>query len=137
MAEAKPYLTIQDVARRFGVNVSTIYHLAQRGVLPGFKIGNQWRFNLEMLESWVTDRVTMERLRTDHPGRASHPKLTRRETHPVSPSTVRLRLAISPSAGSSLPALPPISGQAGGGGRDHPPRTTPNHPAGGASSPLK
>lgn len=61
--EARSYLTIEEVARRFGVNPTTVYRLAQRGTLPGFKIGNQWRFSLQMLESWVTDRVSMERLR--------------------------------------------------------------------------
>ena len=59
----RTYLTIEEVGQRFGVNPTTVYRLAQRGTLPGFKIGNQWRFSLEMLESWVTDRVSIERLR--------------------------------------------------------------------------
>ncbi len=57
---AKPYLSIEDVARRFGINTTTVYRLAQRGMLPGFKVGAQWRFSQELLESWMADRVTME-----------------------------------------------------------------------------
>ena len=52
------YLSIEEVAQRFGVNPTTVYRLAQRGALPGFKVGHQWRFSQEMLESWVADRVS-------------------------------------------------------------------------------
>ena len=55
----KSYLSIQEVAKRFGVNVTTVYRLAQRGELSGFKIGNQWRFSEELLESWIADKVTV------------------------------------------------------------------------------
>lgn len=64
MAE-KPYLTIEGVAQRFGVTSTTVYRLAQRGVLPGFKVGNQWRFSEEMLALWVADQVTIERLKAE------------------------------------------------------------------------
>jgi excisionase family DNA binding protein len=52
----QPYLTVDDVAKRFGVNVTTVYRLVQRGRLPAFKIGNQWRFSQTRLEEWVADR---------------------------------------------------------------------------------
>ena len=61
----KPYLTIEDVAGYFGVTPTTVYRLAQKGELPGFKIGSQWRFSQEMLESWVADQVTVERLKAE------------------------------------------------------------------------
>ena len=61
----KEYLTVEEVAGRFGVNPTTVYRLAQRGTLPGFKVGNQWRFSRQMLELWVTDQVTVERMRAE------------------------------------------------------------------------
>ncbi len=59
------YLTIEEVAKRFGVNVTTVYRLAQKGALPGFKIGNQWRFSEDLLESWVADQITVKWLIAD------------------------------------------------------------------------
>lgn len=58
----KSYFSVEEVARRFGLTVGTVYRLAQRGVLPGFKIGGQWRFRHDLLECWVVDRMTVERL---------------------------------------------------------------------------
>ena len=55
------YLTVQDVAKHFGITPTTVYRLAQRGILPGFKLGSQWRFSQDMLDGWVADQVTVER----------------------------------------------------------------------------
>jgi excisionase family DNA binding protein len=35
------------------VNVTTVYRLVQRGKLPAFKVGSQWRFGVERLEEWI------------------------------------------------------------------------------------
>ena len=51
-----PYLTVEDVAKRFGINVTTVYRLVQQGKLPAFKVGNQWRVSEIRLEEWVADR---------------------------------------------------------------------------------
>ena len=61
----KTFLTVEEVAEKFGVNPTTVYRLAQRGALPGFKVGHQWRFSLDMLESWVADQVTVEWLKVE------------------------------------------------------------------------
>ena len=55
-ASEKAYLSVEQVAKRFGVNQTTVYRLAQRGQLPAFKVGNQWRFSEARLEEWVADR---------------------------------------------------------------------------------
>ena len=53
----KTYITIKEVAKRFGVNTTTIYRLAQKGKLPGFKVGNQWRFSEDLLKHWETQQM--------------------------------------------------------------------------------
>lgn len=62
----KAYLSVDEVAAQFGVTPTTVYRLAQRGSLPGFKVGGQWRFSHEMLDSWVADRVTVKWLQAEH-----------------------------------------------------------------------
>jgi len=52
----KPFFTIEDVAKRFRLNVTTVYRLVQRGHLPAFKVGRQWRLSRSRLEEWIADR---------------------------------------------------------------------------------
>ncbi len=52
----KSYLRIQEVAKRFRVNTTTVYRLVKRGRLPAFKVGNQWRFSEERLQQWIADK---------------------------------------------------------------------------------
>jgi excisionase family DNA binding protein len=56
MQDDNSYLTVDDVAKRFGVDVSTVYRLVKRGKLPAFKLGSQWRISEARLEEWVADR---------------------------------------------------------------------------------
>jgi excisionase family DNA binding protein len=70
VAPDKSYLTIQEVASRLGVNVTTVYRLAQKGKLPAFKVGSQWRFSGDQLESWVADQVTLEWLKAENRARS-------------------------------------------------------------------
>jgi len=52
----RPYLTVEELAKQFGVNVTTVYRLAKQGKLPAFKVGNQWRFSEVRLEEWIANR---------------------------------------------------------------------------------
>ena len=46
-------LTIADVASYLKVTEKTLYGLAQKGDLPGFKVGGQWRFRRAAIDSWI------------------------------------------------------------------------------------
>jgi len=46
-------LTIKEVAEYLKVNERTIYRLAASNDLPGFRVGNAWRFKRSDLEAWV------------------------------------------------------------------------------------
>ena len=46
-------MTISDVATYLKVTEKTLYGLAQKGELPGFKVGGQWRFRRTAIDSWI------------------------------------------------------------------------------------
>jgi excisionase family DNA binding protein len=52
----EPAMTVRDVAVFLNVDEKTIYRLAQRGDLPGFKVSGSWRFQRLDLEAWIADR---------------------------------------------------------------------------------
>ena len=49
-------LTIKEVADYLKVNERTIYRLAAGGELPGFKVGNSWRFKQNELEQYIASQ---------------------------------------------------------------------------------
>ena len=52
MAQAVKVLTVNELAEYLRVHRSTIYRLLKKGLLPGFKIGSDWRFNVEVIDRW-------------------------------------------------------------------------------------
>jgi excisionase family DNA binding protein len=47
-------LTLEEVAGYLRVHPSTIYRLLKKKKLPAFKVGSDWRFNLESIDRWRT-----------------------------------------------------------------------------------
>ena len=45
-------LTVSELSEYLRVHRSTIYRLLKKGQLPGFKIGSDWRFNVEVIDEW-------------------------------------------------------------------------------------
>jgi excisionase family DNA binding protein len=50
-AQAK-VITIGELAEYLRVHRSTLYRLLKKGEVPGFKIGSDWRFNIEEIDRW-------------------------------------------------------------------------------------
>lgn len=56
-------LTLPEVAQLLKVAEKTVYTMAQKGELPAFKVGGQWRFRRTDLDAWIdakTRRATGE-----------------------------------------------------------------------------
>ena len=49
----EPALTVRDIAVVLNVDEKTIYRLAQKGDLPGFKVSGSWRFQRPDLIAWI------------------------------------------------------------------------------------
>jgi len=48
-----PALTVKEVAAFLSVDEKTVYRLAKRKALPGFKVAGAWRFKREDLDAWI------------------------------------------------------------------------------------
>ena len=51
-------MTIEEVAAYLRVSERTVYDWAQKGDLPGGKLGTTWRFKREDVENWVNSRIS-------------------------------------------------------------------------------
>ena len=50
--QKKRLLTVKEVAGYLRVNQTTIYRLVRKSQIPSFKVGGNWRFNLESIDEW-------------------------------------------------------------------------------------
>ena len=55
--EAK-VITVGELAEYLRVHRSTLYRLLKSQQLPGFKIGSDWRFNVETIDEWRMQQST-------------------------------------------------------------------------------
>lgn len=51
------WLTIEEVSDHLKVSKETIYKLAKGGKIPCSKIGNQWRFNQQLVDEWLVKQT--------------------------------------------------------------------------------
>src|SRR6185437_1501059 len=60
-------LTVNELSEYLRVHRSTIYRLLKKGQLPGFKIGSDWRFNVEAIDEWRLQQgaAQLEELRAE------------------------------------------------------------------------
>lgn len=50
-------MTPKEAARYLGLHLITIYRLIKKGELPGFKVGGQWRFKKDLLDTWIANKI--------------------------------------------------------------------------------
>jgi excisionase family DNA binding protein len=54
-------LTVRGVAELLSVDSKTVYRLAQKGELPGFKVAGSWRFMRDDIETWIEAQKSVPR----------------------------------------------------------------------------
>jgi len=54
-------LTLPEVAQLLKVAEKTVYSMAQKGQLPAFKVGGQWRFKRVDLDAWIEQQKAAAR----------------------------------------------------------------------------
>jgi len=45
-------MTLPQVAKYLQMSKDTIYKMAQKGLLPGSKLGGSWRFKQSRIDTW-------------------------------------------------------------------------------------
>lgn len=48
-------MTIEELARYLRLHKSTVYRMVRQGQIPANKIGNQWRFRKDVIDSWLSE----------------------------------------------------------------------------------
>ena len=74
MTNAAKVLTVNELSDYLRVHRSTIYRLLKRGQLPGFKIGSDWRFNVEAIDEWRLHQSAeqLQELQSERPSVAAN-----------------------------------------------------------------
>lgn len=57
-------MSIKDAANYLKLNSMTVYKLVQNGTLPAFKVGGTWRFQKDILERWMREKVSANKICT-------------------------------------------------------------------------
>jgi excisionase family DNA binding protein len=52
VAQPSKVLTVREVSDYLRVHPSTIYRLLRQRQLPAFRVGSDWRFNVEAIDQW-------------------------------------------------------------------------------------
>jgi excisionase family DNA binding protein len=56
--EPAKVMTLEEVSHYLHVHRSTVYRLLKRGEIPAFRIGSDWRFNIETIDIWRSNLET-------------------------------------------------------------------------------
>jgi excisionase family DNA binding protein len=52
----RKFLTVDELSEYLHVHKTTIYRMLKQGKLPGFRVGTDWRFDVDVVEQWVRDQ---------------------------------------------------------------------------------
>ncbi|MET0411365.1 MAG: helix-turn-helix domain-containing protein [Polyangiaceae bacterium] len=53
MMTLKHMLTVKEVAALLRVSTQTLYKMLEQGQIPAVRVGSQWRFDRDKVESWI------------------------------------------------------------------------------------
>jgi excisionase family DNA binding protein len=56
MAADDEVLTVKEVCHALQVHPSTLYKLVRQGSIPSFRVGSDWRFRRDVIESWMVEQ---------------------------------------------------------------------------------
>ena len=60
--ERTQIMTPKEAAKYLGFHLVTIYRLLKKQMVPAVKIGGQWRFKKDILDSWLLQRMNEKKI---------------------------------------------------------------------------
>jgi len=54
-------LTVSELAEYLKLSRAKVYQMAQRGELPGAKLGTHWRFRKDLIDRWLEEQMIRNR----------------------------------------------------------------------------
>jgi len=55
---ANKFMTADEVAEYLRLTTAKIYRLSQKGMIPAYKFGREWRFKIERIDQWIEEQET-------------------------------------------------------------------------------
>lgn len=49
-------MDIRQASEYLGISADSLYRYASEGILPGFRLGNRWRFKKSCLDNWMDEQ---------------------------------------------------------------------------------
>jgi len=74
MASQDEIFTIKELSEYLRVHPTTIYRLLRQGLLPGFRVGSNWRFNRAAIEQWERTQALGDQVIVPRGRRKRHPE---------------------------------------------------------------
>ena len=56
MGDSREVMNIRQASQYLGVSSDTLYKYVSEGRIPGFKLGNRWRFMKALLDGWMAQQ---------------------------------------------------------------------------------
>lgn len=53
MANAEPWLSVEEIAAHLGVSKETVYRWLEKGRIPSHRVGKLWKFKTAEVDDWV------------------------------------------------------------------------------------
>jgi excisionase family DNA binding protein len=68
--ETREVMDIRQAADYLGISTDSLYRYASDGILPGFRLGNRWRFRKSCLDQWMDEQSGLS-LQSQSPPKAT------------------------------------------------------------------
>jgi excisionase family DNA binding protein len=65
VATSSTILTVRELSEHLRVHPTTVYRLLRSRQIPGFRVGSDWRFDIDMIDRWSSEQTAVS---------AQHPK---------------------------------------------------------------